>query len=274
MAGFDLDRIGGRRALSELTSEVLAAGEEALRFYPGGVARYIEKPDRSPVTEADKAVEARLRAFCERRFPDVGFFGEESGQSDSGPEDIRFIVDPIDGTRAFIRGLPTWSVLVGLEADGLPCVGIAFMPATGDLFVGVRGEGAMSNGRPLRVSGVSSADQALVCHGAIDQFVTAGLVDALPGLVHGTYSLRGLHDFDGYRQLLWGRADAMIDPAVAPWDVCAVAVLVREAGGTFTDLRGEETLYGQGALASNGAFHAELVQMVAAGSADGPAPTS
>ena len=117
--GFDLDRIGGRSALDALIGEVLAAGDEARRMFERGQASIETKPDRSPVTLADKAVEDRLRASLSRAPAHAGFLGEETGAS--GPSTgLRFILDPIDGTRAFIRGLTTWSVLLGLEADGEP----------------------------------------------------------------------------------------------------------------------------------------------------------
>lgn len=258
---FDLDRIGGRRALRDLVDEVLAAGEDALRLYEDGRARVERKPDRSPVTEADHAVEARLRALIEKRWPTAGFLGEESGHAPSNG-DLRFVVDPIDGTRAFIRGIPTWSVLVGIEAGGEPVVGIAFMPATGDLFVGVRGDGAEGNGRPLRVSAVDDLSAAVVCHGSIDQFHGANALPLLERLALHTYTQRGFSDFEGYRNVLLGRADAMIDPGIKPWDVCPAAVLVREAGGRFTSMDGEETIHGNGGLASNGAIHDALVALV------------
>src|SRR5690606_3582525 len=127
MTAFDLDRIGGRRALHTLVDEVLGAGEDALRLYRSGAAdRVVRKPDRSPVTEADRLVEARLRRHFDRWRPKVGFVGEESGTRDARAT-MRWIVDPIDGTRAFLRGLPTWSILVGLEDEYGPALGIAFM---------------------------------------------------------------------------------------------------------------------------------------------------
>jgi histidinol-phosphatase len=260
---FDLDRIGGRTALHALVDEVLAAGEDALRLQRSGAgARYEVKPDLSPVTEADAAVEARLRGFALRRFPAVAFVGEEEGESGSADAGLRFVVDPIDGTRAFIRGLPTWSVLVGLEDASGPAVGIALLPASGDLFVGVRGDGALGNGRPLRVSDVRALEGALVCHGGLAQFTEAGLADALPRLADATYTQRGFADFDNYAQLLRGRADAVVDPGVKAWDICAACVLVREAGGRFTSIEGEDTLRGGSALATNGHVHDALVQLL------------
>lgn len=261
---FDLDRMGGRAALRALVDEVLAAGEEALRLQRAGVgADYEVKPDLSPVTEADKAVEARLRTFARARFADMGFVGEEEGETE--PEAaLRFVVDPVDGTRAFIRGLSTWSVLVGVEDEAGPAVGIALMPAAGDLFVGVRGDGAEGNGRPLRVSGVESLEGALVCHGGLSQFTEAGQGDALTKLATQTYTQRGFADFENYKQLLFGHADAVVDPGVKPWDICAAAVLVGEAGGRLTSIEGETTIRGGSALATNGRLHDALVALLAA----------
>ena len=264
---FDLDRVGGRPAIDDLIDEVLEAGQDALALYRNGVAnRTKRKPDRSPVTEADQKVEQRLRAYLSERFPDFGFLGEETGRSGPTEAGTRWVVDPIDGTRAFIRGIPTWSILVGLEADGEPVLGLAYMPACDDLFLAVRGGGATMNGRPLRVSNVASLDECVISHGALSQFTDMNLGRWLPELARATYTQRGFADFDGYRQLLLGRVDAMIDPGVAPWDVCAAAVLVTEAGGRFSSFEGEETIHGAtGFLATNGHVHDALLEMLGEG---------
>ena len=199
MTSFDLDRIGGRRALDRLLDEILACGELALRIQRSGASTR-RKPDRSPVTEADEAVEKRLLGFIREHHPETGFFGEESGK-EAKDAPLRWIVDPIDGTRAFIRHLDTWSILVTLEAEGEPVVGIAFFPSAGDLFVAVRGDGAHGNGRPLHLSEVSSLDEALVCHGGLQQFTAYGFTDLLEPLGEKTFTQRGFADFDGYRQM-------------------------------------------------------------------------
>jgi histidinol phosphatase-like enzyme (inositol monophosphatase family) len=261
---FDLDRIGGRRALATLIDVVLSSGEAALDLYRGGASqRARKKPDRSPVTEADEAVEQRLLAYLRDRYPEAAFLGEETGRSGPQGAGLRWVVDPIDGTRAFMRGIPTWSILVGLEAEGEPVLGIAAMPAAQDVFVAVLGDGAWGNGRPLKVSEVESVGDCAIAHGALSQFTDAGLGALLPRLGESTYTQRGFADFDGYRQLLWGRVDAMIDPGIQPWDVCAAAVIVREAGGRFSSLDGEPTVHGRGALASNGHVHEGLLRVIA-----------
>lgn len=254
---FDIDRIGGRDGLESLEEIVRRAGDAALKHFQQGVVPE-KKPDRSPVTIADREAEEIIRAHVLRAHPDAGFLGEETG-THGDRRGLRFIVDPIDGTRAFVRGWPTWSVLLGVEAEGVPVVGIAYMPAAGDFFVGVSGGGATLDGEPLHVSEVADLADATVTHGGLQQFTMTGLDDALPRLSVSCDIARGCPDFDGYRQLLLGRSDAMVDPGVQPYDICAAAVLVREAGGRFTSFRGDETIYGGGAIASNGRVHDALV---------------
>lgn len=257
-----LEALGGRDALDDLIDAVLAGGELALNLFRGGAgARAEKKPDRSPVTEADRAVELHLSTFVKARFPGAAFFGEETGGAGRGAG-LRFLVDPIDGTRAFTRGLPTWSVLVGVELDGEPIAGVAYMPAAGDLFSAVRGHGAYANGRPIRLSAVDRLEDALVCHGGLAQFTDAGREDLLGKLARATYTQRGLGDFAGYRALLLGQADAVIDPSIQPYDIAAAAVLVREAGGRLTSPSGADTIYDPFAVASNGRLHDALLALL------------
>lgn len=260
--GFDLSRIGGRRAFRGLVDEVLACGEVALSLYDRGAASRVEtKPDRSPVTEADRRVEERLRAYLATHFPEAGFFGEETGTSNESAE-LQFIVDPIDGTRSFVRGLPTWTILVGLVDRGKPVAGIAYMPAAQDLFTGIAGEGADHNGRPCHVSSVGSLADALVSHGGLNQFHFQSISDRLPRMASSIYTTRGYADFDGYRQLLLGRADAMVDPDVKPYDICVPYLLVHEAGGRMTSIEGAPTFDAGSGLASNGLVHDELLALL------------
>jgi histidinol-phosphatase len=254
---FDIERIGGAKGLGALESIVRRAGDTALKHFRQGVVPE-KKPDRSPVTVADREAEEIIREHVLQAHPDAGFLGEETG-THGDADGLRFIVDPIDGTRAFVRGFPTWSVLLGLEAEGEPVVGIAYMPAAGDFFVAVKGQGATHNAKRVRVSKVAPLRDATVTHGGLQQFTMMGMGDSLLRLADACDIARGCPDFDGYRQILFGRSDAMVDPGVQPYDVCAPAVLIREAGGTFTSLRGEETIYGGGAIASNGLIHDELV---------------
>lgn len=262
MSKFDIARIGGLPGLEALEELVVRAGDAAMRHFVRGVIPD-KKPDRSPVTAADREVEQTIRDYVFSRYPHAEFFGEETGTHGNNPE-LRFVVDPIDGTRAFVRGLPTWSVLLGIEAAGDPVVGIAYMPASGDFFSAVQGRGATHNGQSLQVSKVADLADATVTHGCLQQFTESGLEAALVRLAEATDSARGFPDFDGYRQVLLGRSDAMVDPGVKPYDICAAAVLIREAGGRLTSIDGEETIYGGGAIASNGLVHDQLVAALSA----------
>ncbi len=260
---FELAQLGGRAAFEDLIDAVLQAGEVALSSFRAGAGLRAEtKPDRSPVTEADRAVEAELSRFVARRFPAAKFFGEETGGDGATPHGLRFVVDPIDGTRAFVRGLPTWSILVGVEYAGTPVAGVAYMPAAGDLFSAVLGHGAYANGRPIRLSQTARLEDALICHGGLAQFTDDNREALLGRLARTTYTQRGLSDFASYRALLLGQADAVVDPGIQPHDVAAACVLVREAGGTFSALDGAPTIYGPGALASNGHVHDALLRVV------------
>lgn len=269
---FDLDLIGGPKALRALIDEVLACGEEAERYFREGAAkRAIHKPDKSPVTEADLALEKRLQRYVASQFAGAAFVGEETGESGDPQARIRFVVDPIDGTRAFIRGIPTWSVLVGIECDGQPAAGVALMPAAGDLFVGVVGDGATMNGRPLHLSRIDNLADATVCHAMLGHFLEAGEMRLVHRLAEGTYTQRGVHDFDGFRQVLNGRAEGMVDAGAAPWDLCAAAAILTAAGGRLTAIDGTDSIYRQGGVASNGLVHDALIALFARGDETAPA---
>lgn len=267
MTAFDLSRIGGASTLDALLEEVKAAGREATTIFDSTKGAFETKPDRSPVTAADRAVEARIRRFVESRTPDASFLGEETGVGGTSGAALGWLVDPIDGTRAFVRGLTTWSVLVALLEDGEPAIGIAYLPAEDDLYVAVRGAGATRNGTVLRVSEVRELSAANVSTGALAQFAGDALGRFLLSLRTTTDAQRGLTDFDGHRNVLRGRVDAMVDPKIQPWDVAPAAILVREAGGRFTTLRGSEKLADVvkdgGAIVSNGHVHDALLELVA-----------
>ncbi len=265
MTAFDLARIGGRSALDSLLLEVRRAGELAMRLFAEGAPERAEKkPDRSPVTEADRAVENRLREYFTRVTPEIAFEGEETGRREGS--ELRWLVDPIDGTRAFLRGLDTWSILIGLvesrEGEEVPMAGIAYLPARDQLFWGVKGHGAYVNGAPCRLSAVTALDDAAVGHGALSQFDAAGRLDLLTALSQGTYTQRGFADFANYAELLQGRLDAVIDPDVQAYDIAPAALLVQEAGGRFSDEGGAPTLRGDIFIASNGSLHSELLTLM------------
>jgi histidinol phosphatase-like enzyme (inositol monophosphatase family) len=266
MHGFDLDRIGGQDALDRVIEEVRAAGQHARALFDAGRAHVETKPDRSPVTVADREVEARLRSYVLAAFPDIAFRGEESGAGGSRDAALSWLLDPIDGTRAFIRGLPTWSVLLALIEDGEPQIAVGYFPADDDLYVAVRGNGAQRDGRTLKVSAVGSLADATITHGALAQHPGERGLRTLMALRDRTHTQRGHLDFDQHRQVLLGRIDVAIDPMLQPWDAAVPMLLIREAGGVATTLRGQGSLSDVvsdgGLVTSNGLVHAEMLELL------------
>jgi len=228
-----------------------AAVEEAGRFACRHFGRKLAveyKSDRSPVTIADRGAEDLLRRKLAAAFPGDGVLGEELGAHD-GTSGRRWIIDPIDGTQSFIRGVPLWGVLVGLEDRGECVVGVVALPALGETLWAVRGEGAYVNGQPARVSAVTSLGDATI--------LTS---DASPGhfgdkhagfarLLTRAARHRGWGDCYGYALVATGRAEVMLDPLMNPWDAAAVRPIVEEAGGVFCAWDGSPTIYGGSGMA-------------------------
>ena len=211
------------------------------------------KPDSTPVTEADRAVEAELRTILalERRRDAV--LGEEEGQSGSSAR--RWIVDPIDGTRNYSRGVPVWATLIALEDHGRVVLGVVSAPALHRRWWAERGEGAHANGDVVRVSRIARPEDAVL---------TFALEQSLPRLASRAWHARGYGDFWSHMLVAEGAVDGAIDAiGVSVWDLAAVQVIVEEAGGTFTDFGGAHRIDGGSAISSNGLLHAELLEAVA-----------
>jgi histidinol-phosphatase len=202
------------------------------------------KPDLTPVTDADRAVEEALRERLEVERPGDAVLGEEYGSSGDGPR--RWIVDPIDGTKNFSRGLPIWATLIALEDNGTLALGVVSAPALGRRWWAARGEGAFANGEPMRVSRVARLDEASV---------SAHYDAPIPGVWHG----RALGDFWQHMLVAEGALDAAVDPGLSLWDVAALVPIVEEAGGRITSVDGGDPVAGGSAVSSNGALHAAVL---------------
>jgi len=211
------------------------------------------KPDHTPVTEADDAVEKQLRAMLgeERRRDAV--LGEEEGLVGSGPR--RWIIDPIDGTRNYSRGIPVWATLIALEEDGRVVLGVISAPALHRRWWAERGGGAHAGGDQVHVSAVRRPEDAVL---------SFALEQPLPRLAARAWHARAYGDFWSHMLVAEGAIDGAIDAiGVSVWDLAAVQVIVEEAGGTFTDFRGEHRIDGGSAISSNGELHAALLEAVA-----------
>jgi histidinol-phosphatase len=244
--------VTGDRALEAAVEAARAAGRIALAYYRTGFEVTL-KPDASPVTQADREAEEAIVGLLARAFPDHGFLGEELGAR--GPSDVRWIVDPIDGTRNFVRRIPIWATLIALEEHGEITVGVMHNPVTGDLYTARRGAGAFVNGERLRVSDVADLGRGFFVHAGLGLVRKTPYWDGLLRLVDATDRQRGFGDYLGYALLAEGKAEIYAEVDIKPWDVAACKIVVEEAGGRFTDLDGRSSIYSGTALATNGRLH-------------------
>ena len=231
------------------------AGQSTLAHFQTGVDVEL-KADRSPVTVADRGAETILRELIAARFPGHAVLGEEYGQDDRRSSH-RWVLDPIDGTQSFIRGVPLYGVLVALEIDGVPRVGVCHFPALRETFGAATDLGCWWNGRRAHVSSTRRLADAAV--GYSDSRMLSKRLGAGIGVLHGAVRvLRGWGDCYGHCLVASGRLDAMLDPAMNPWDCCALVPILQEAGGAFTDWTGAARIDGGDAFSTNGRLHEEL----------------
>jgi histidinol-phosphatase len=238
---------------------VRGAGEITLRHFRSGLT-VESKADRSPVTIADREAEQHLRLGIERFFPEDGIVGEEFGSlREDAPR--RWILDPIDGTRTFIRGVPLYGVLAALEEGEEAVLGILHFPALGETVWALRGEGCFWNGAPARVSACADLGQAAVLA------TEAERVDppAWERLSRRAGLVRTWGDCYGHALVATGRAEVMCDPVAAVWDAAPLAPVIREAGGVFTDWQGRPGHRGGSALSTNAALAEEVRRLIASG---------
>ena len=211
------------------------------------------KPDLSPVTEADRAVEQVLRKRIGEERPGHSVVGEEFGADDPGG--ARWILDPIDGTKNYLRGLPVWATLIALEREGRVEVGVASAPALARRWWAARGEGAFVNGRRIRVSKIADLSAAVLSYASLTSWEQHGLGEQFLTLARSCWRTRGFGDFWSHMLVAEGAADLAVEPEVELWDLAAPQVIVEEAGGRFTDLGGTPTPAGGSVVSSNGLLH-------------------
>ena len=227
----------------------------ALRWFRSAGLAVQEKADASPVTEADRAIETMARALARERYPDLGILGEEQGEAGaSGAARTRLIIDPIDGTRNFVRGIPVFATLLAIEESGEVVAGVASAPALRARWRAARGAGAFRDDRRLRVSRIRSLAGALVLHGNLGS-AEGGAPAGIGRLLGQAGHTRGFGDFYQHVLVAEGAGDVAIDPVMHPWDIAALQVIVEEAGGRATDLGGERSVYATSLVTSNGVLH-------------------
>jgi histidinol-phosphatase len=237
------------------------AGRMTLGYFNAGVHPDY-KQDDSPVTIADKLSEEYIRRKIEQRYPAHAIVGEEYGVKEAAGASHRWLIDPIDGTRSFIRGVPLYGVLIGLEIEGVPAVGAAYYPATDELLVAASGEGCHWNGKPARVSTVSDLSRAFVSCSDFGNFEVYGRADAWLRLSRKTYARVGWSDAFGYLLVATGRLEVMLDPVTNPWDCGPFVPILQEAGGYFGDWNGTATNHGGQGLATNAALKEQVIALL------------
>jgi histidinol-phosphatase len=236
------------------------AGEMALSYFRHD-PQVTWKPDASPVTEADIAVEEMIREELGRRFPDDAIRGEEGGVE--GASDRMWIVDPIDGTRNYAAGIQLWANLLALKVESEYMLGLANAPAISERYAAVRGKGATWNAEPMRVSRVDRVADGMVVFGDVEAWIGTPQHERFIGLVAGAQRSRGFGDFWGHMLVARGAAVAMIEPQLSEWDFAPLVVLVEEAGGRVTQLDGSPPVHGGSVVTSNGLVHDEVLEGLA-----------
>lgn len=238
------------------------AGKITLGYFNAGV-RPDYKADDSPVTAADRASEEFIRSEIEKKFPAHAILGEEFGEtSQTVGASHRWIVDPIDGTKSFLRGVPLYAVLIGLEIEGVVRVGAAYYPGTDEMLCAADGLGAWWNGRRARVSEIGSFERAFVSFTNLRNMQKYGRSAAFERINSAAYATRGWSDAYGYLCVATGRAEAMLDPVMAIWDCGPFPVIFREAGGYFGSWDGREGHNFNEALACNAALLPDVLRLI------------
>jgi histidinol phosphatase-like enzyme (inositol monophosphatase family) len=235
------------------------AGKITMEYFLGSIDVDI-KTDDTPVTQADRMAEAYIRECIEETYPSHSILGEEAGEKERGT-DYRWIIDPVDGTQSFIRGVPLYTVLIALEVKGEPLVGVIHNPPLQETVAGATGAGCFYNGSPCQVSSTSKLEKAWV---QVTDY--ADLARRRPKfairILENSYSCRTWGDAYGYLLVATGRVDVMIDPIMKIWDIAPLKPIITEAGGAFTDLDGTPNAMGESSIACNKTLHKQIMRLV------------
>ena len=244
--------------LSVATEAAYLGGRRTLAYFNTGVAVEM-KADASPVTQADRESEELIRAHIAKYFPAHEVIGEEGGTK-KGDARYRWIIDPLDGTKTFICGVPFYGVLIGVEVEGRPSVGVVYLPAFDEMVCAAQGAGCFLNGRKCAVSKTSKLSDAVLLTTSVQSSQSRS--DAYDRLTRETKLQRTWGDCYGYVLVATGRADVMLDPKMNPWDSAPLLPILQESGGHFTTWAGEPTIWGPDGVATNAALNKEVLQVL------------
>jgi histidinol-phosphatase len=247
-----------------ITETAYQAGRLTLGYYQTGV-RPDYKADDTPVTVADRLAEKFIRSRIEARYPSHAIVGEEYGaqESETAGAACRWYIDPIDGTKSFVRGVPLYAVLLGLEIEGQVQVGAAYFPALDEMVAAATGLGCWWNGRRAHVSAVDRLERATLAFTDPASFAKHGRAEAWQRLQAATYYRAGWTDAYGYLLVATGRIELMLDPIMSDWDCGPFPPIFQEAGGYFGDWRGQATIHAHEALATTQTLLPEVLRVIA-----------
>lgn len=238
------------------------ADDIAMRYFRRPDVMIRAKADGTPVTQADEEIERALRKEIGARYPDHGIYGEEEGES-AGSTDVRWIIDPIDGTKNFSWGIPVWATLIAFESAGEIACGVASAPGLRERFAAGRGLGATRDGEPIHVSATAELASARVGYTSARGFEAKGFGEEFRRLLALAGHDRGFGDFYGHMLVAAGSLDVMVEPDLEPWDLGPLIVIVEEAGGRLTDLSGRAHIYGRSVATTNGRLHQAVLDVFA-----------
>jgi len=247
--------------LREFATELAyLAGRVTLRYFQTDVGVEL-KEDQSPVTIADRSAERLMRELIEQKYPHHSILGEEEGETRPGAS-FRWILDPIDGTKSFVAGVPMYTVWVGLERDGVPVVGAVAIPPSNELISAATGQGCLWNGRRARASTTRELSQAVISTTDVQHMYENNKGPAFDRLRNRARMVRGWGDAYGHMLVATGRIDVMLDALMSPWDCGALVPILQESGATFTDWNGVTTIYGGNAVSTNGFLYEQVMQTI------------
>lgn len=243
----------------EVGLEAVAAAQKILLHYFDTNIASVRKSDNSPVTIADREAEAAIKHIIQKYFPDHGFYGEEEGEHNETAE-YTWIIDPIDGTKSYMRGLPYFATELALVHRSEIILGISNAPVLGKLLHAEQGKGTRLNAKQVNVSSITNLEDAFLCHGSLRSFIPLGQFDHLGNLFGNCFAEKGFGDTWGFHYVAEGRIDGIVLAKIYYWDVAAQVILIEEAGGKVTDMYGQSlTKDSRTVVASNGLLHDQIL---------------
>lgn len=234
----------------------------ALKYFNADDLQVEIKPDRTPVSQGDQDIEDFIRHLVAKQHPELSILGEEYGQTQAD-SDLTLIIDPIDGTKNFIAGIPFFATLLAIEHAGEIIAGVVSAPATGDKWWAAKGQGAFHNSKAIQVSKKTRIEDSMALYGSLYGQEASQVAEPVLELLQQTYRQRGFGDYLQHMMVAMGKGEFAMDFNLKPWDVAPLKIILEEAGGICTDSSGKATIHGGNAITSNGQFHEQIIATLA-----------